>query len=404
MEQFAGPDAAASGRRIAAFRATFGADPSVLVWAPGRINLIGEHIDYCGGTVLPFAIQAGTWVAAGAAPDGLLQAASSQYAETGEAALGSPGADWLRYPCGVWRELAHIAGDSDDAALSRGHALDVHGGLMAFGGLSSSASLCLAIAMALAARMHRPIGDDPLALAQLCRTVEHRHLGVSCGIMDQAVIALSRPGCALALRCNSLQYDHVPLPLAEHAILAVHSGVPRALAGSPYNERQRQVRAAEAVLRQRMGLTDACSLAPERLREVEGWMAPAVFARLRHVVGEQARVQQAITALRAGDLPRFGLCMSASHASLRDDFEVSCAELDLIHDRSLAAGALGARLTGAGFGGVAIVLAERHRLAAIAAEVAAAFVDAGRPEPRMFVAAPAGAARVVWRSDLASHG
>jgi galactokinase len=267
MEPLPGPDEAVEAR-IDAFRRSFGRPPSVLAWAPGRINLIGEHIDYCGGTVLPFAIQPGTWVAAGDAPDRLLRAVSDQYPGIAEAALAALHDDtadaaartcriepWFRYPLGVWQELAGTrigsADEADGAATKRGHALTVAGPLMAFGGLSSSASLCLAVAIALAARLRRPIGRDPLAMARLCQTVEHRYLGVSCGIMDQAVIALARPGHALALRCDSLHYDYVPLPLRDHAVLAVHSGVPRALAASPYNARQDQVRLAEAVLRWR---------------------------------------------------------------------------------------------------------------------------------------------------------
>jgi galactokinase len=246
--------------------------------------------------------------------------------------------------------------------------------------------------------MGRSIGDSPLDLARLCQAVEHRHLGVSCGIMDQAAIALARPGMALALRCDTLDYEYVPLPLREHAVLAVHSGVPRALAGSAYNARQNQVRAAEAVLRQRLALPNACALAPERLPEVVGWFDAEVSKRLRHVVTEQARVQVAVTALAAGDLDALGRAMSASHVSLRDDFEVSCPELDLIHEQALTAGALGARLTGAGFGGVAIVLAERRRLPAIAEAISAAFVNSSRTAPRMFVAETAGPARVVWQA------
>jgi len=405
LETFAGPDDAAGAdalidRAIEGYRRSFGRRPQVLAWAPGRINLIGEHIDYCGGTVLPFAIRAGTWVAAGDAPDGRMLGVSEQYPEIAECDLAAAAADsgWLRYPRGVWQELLDAEG-AGPAARRRGHAVLARGSLMTFGGLSSSASLCLAAALVLRARLGVGMLHDPLTLARLCQRVEQRHLGISCGIMDQAAIALARPGHALALRCDTLAHEHVPLPLADHALLAVHSGVPRSLAHSPYNARQAQVRDAEAVLRQRLGLANACSLAPERLAELAGWFDNETFRRLRHAVGEQARVLRAIAALRTGDLPTFGACMNGSHVSLRDDFEVSCPELDLIHDRALAAGALGARLTGAGFGGVAIVLVARDRLESVAESVAAAFVDTGRPVPRMFVAESAGPARLVWFQD-----
>lgn len=414
LETFAGPDEAAAaeaaaaeaavadaliGEAIEAYWQSFGREPELLAWAPGRINLIGEHIDYCGGTVLPFAIRAGTWVAGGDAPDGRLLGVSEQYPEIAGLDLAAAAADsgWLRYPRGVWQEL--VDQGSGPAARRRGHALLVRGSLMTFGGLSSSASLCLATALVLSHRLDVGIRHDPLALARLCQRVEQRHLGVACGIMDQAAIALARPGHALALRCDTLAHEHVPLPLTDHAVLAVHSGVPRSLAHSPYNARQAQVRDAESVLRERLGLANACSLPPERLPEVAGWFDAESFRRLRHAVGEQARVQRAIEALRAGDLVEVGACMSDSHVSLRDDFEVSCPELDLIHDRALSAGALGARLTGAGFGGVAIVLVARHRLDAVAEAVAAGFVDTGRSVPRMFVAEPAGPARLVWSDD-----
>jgi galactokinase len=340
--------AGASGAQIAEaigdYRRSYGRDPDRLAWAPGRINLIGEHIDYCGGTVLPFAIRAGTWVAAGDAPHGRLLGASGQYPEVAATDLASGAADagWLRYPRGVWQELTEADVVAEEA-LRRGHALAVRGSLMTFGGLSSSASLCLAVALVLRPRLGLSGHHDPLVLARLCQRVEQRHLGVSCGIMDQAAIALARPGHAMALRCDTLEHEPVPLPLTGHAVLAVHSGVPRSLAHSPYNARQAQVRAAETVLRQRLGLANACSLPPERLAEVAGWFDDDVFRRLRHAVGEQARVRGAIEALRVNDLPRFGACMNGSHVSLRDNFEVSCPELDLIHDRALAAGALGAR-------------------------------------------------------------
>jgi galactokinase len=399
-----GPDQAGIDASIGAYHDAFGSLPSVVSWAPGRINLIGEHIDYCGGTVLPFGIASGTWVAAGDGPDAALLAGSDQYATIGRASLAEPQIHsetiepWVRYPRGVWQELVRAASAAPAGPEAPGHALFLRGALMTFGGLSSSASLCLATAVALARRLGLSIGESPLDLALLCQAVEHRHLGVACGIMDQAAIALARPGMALALRCDTLAYQYVPLPLHEHAVLAVHSGVPRALAGSAYNARQNQVRAAEAVLRQRLDLPNACALAPERLADVAKWFDPEVRRRLRHVVTEQSRVQVAIAALTAADLDTLGRAMGESHASLRDDFEVSCPELDLIHERALTAGALGARLTGAGFGGVAIVLAERRRLPGIAEAITAAFVDSSRPRPRMFIAETAGPARLVWQA------
>ena len=365
----------------ARFDTTFGGAPQVIAFAPGRINLIGEHIDYCGGTVLPMTIQRGTWFAARRTHSGRLRARSDNYHGLFDAALpcttdSTDETPWARYLVGVQRLLAE-----QGIALPGGLDVFITGDLPS-GGLSSSASLCVGVALCIEALTGHSLNGGRAALARLCQRVEHEFAQVHCGIMDQAVIAMSMAGHALALNCQNLDCEHVPVPSATPCWIVLDSGVPRALADAPYNIRQDEARQAEARLLPVAQVANLCSIAeadlPALANHPQVNLTEVQLRRARHCVSEQARVHTAIAALRAQDWQTLGAAMSASHVSLRDDFEVSCPELDLlVSSANATSGVYGARLTGAGFGGAAIALLDADALpnvvAAIGREFSAAF-------------------------------
>jgi len=305
------------------------------VFAPGRVNLIGDHVDYVGGLVLPMAIDLGITVDFEPGGDHI-ELRSDEDPEPAVVALPTSDAPptnpaWARYVHAVAHELGTVEGGTGIVTST----------LPVGAGLSSSAALEVAVALALGAD-----NSDPLALAQLCQRAEHRATGVPTGIMDQLVITGARTGTALLIDCRSGQRFPVGLPSGV-AVHAVHSGVSRRLVGSEYGDRRRDCEHAESIIGplRDAGLGDLASVAD-----------PIVRRRARHVITEIARVRAASASTDAHELGRL---MSASHASLRDDFEVSIPELDDLVDRlQRTDGVYGARLTGAGFGGCAVALVE----------------------------------------------
>ncbi len=305
-------------------------------WAPGRVNLIGDHTDYTGGLVLPMAIDLGTTVA-GERGGGQVVLRSSDKA--GAAVVPLDIADpstvepaWARYVAGVVAEVRPRVGFTGEVSTT----------LPIGGGLSSSAALEVAVALALGA------GGTALELAQLCQRAEQRASGVPCGIMDQLASVAGADGSALRIDCHTLEITPVPLPDGVDVVV-VDSGQQRELAGSAYAERRAQCEAAERLVG---------PLRSASLDDVERIDDPVVRRRARHVVTECARVDAFIVALGAGDLARAGQLMVESHASLRDDFEVSTPVLDdLVAGLNQREDVYGARLTGAGFGGCVVVLA-----------------------------------------------
>jgi len=319
----------AASRAEALFESAFARAPVVRASATGRVNLIGDHIDYAGGTVLPMSIAARTHVAAAPADED--DAVSEWRGDDG----------WRRYAFGVLAELR--ARGLSIPPLSLAVASDVPVGA----GLSSSAALEIAVARA--ALMAAGVDLAPREVAELCQRAEHRHAGVPCGIMDQWCVAHAAEGEAIAIECDALHARSVALPSGLR-IEIVDSGVRHALRDGGYAARRADVEEAARVLR----IAHLARLPRERWREIDALPA-RIARRARHVVMEQARVEQAIKALARGDLARFGTLLAESHASLRDEFEVSVPELDRIVDDAMSRGALGARMTGGGFGGCALV-------------------------------------------------
>ena len=362
-----------------AFAATFAAPPALLVRSPGRVNLIGEHTDYNDGWVFPAALEMGTIVAAGPRDDGRLRVVARRLGEADEAALDDlrprQGPPWARYVRGVAALLA-------ESGPLPGANLVIDGDLPLGSGLSSSASLELGVAAALLALAGRPL--ERTALARLGQRVENEIIGLQSGIMDQLAVAGGVAGHALLIDCRSYAVEPVAVPPAVR-ILVLDSAAPRALAGSAYNERRAQCESAVAKLRAaRPDLPDLRALrdvTPELLAAEGRRLDGVELRRARHVVSENERVLAGVAALRRGDAAAFGRLMVASHESLRDDYEVSGPELDALTAIALdTPGVLGARLTGAGFGGCCVALAASEQAAAAAESIAARYRAAsGRP-------------------------
>ncbi len=372
------------------FRREFGRFPAGTWVAPGRINLIGEHTDYNDGFVLPIALPHQVTVTAARRDDDTLRLVSGQadrHVELRVDDLAPSRVDgWAAYPAGVvWalRQRGHAVGGLD---------LLIDGDVPPGAGLSSSAALECATAMAAA-----DLYDVDLAgrgLAELARYAENEFVGVPCGVMDQAASVLCSAGHALLLDTRSMATTQVPFdPAAEGlTLLVIDTRAPHQLADSAYAARRRSCERAASVLGVPAlrdvdidGLDAALAALPSA--ELRG--------RTRHVVTENARVARFVALLRAGRLAEAGPVLTASHTSLRDDYEVTCPELDTAVEAALTAGALGARMTGGGFGGCVIALLPSERVAGCVTGVRQAFERSGFAAPATFTATPSDGARRV---------
>jgi UDPglucose--hexose-1-phosphate uridylyltransferase len=379
---------------VEALAEAFGPGPgAVTAFAPGRVNLIGEHTDYNDGHVLPMALEAGLSVAARPRAGREVRARAVDLGASVSFPLDGPhrpdpAHPWSNYLRGVVQALQQAGVRLEGVDLA-------FGGTLAQGaGLSSSAALEVATALALQALHGFPM--DLPRLARICQAAENQLVGVQCGIMDPFASLAARAGHALLLDCRSLACEQVPLHLAGHAVAVIHSGVRHALVGSEYNRRRQDCAAGVEALRARFpGVAALRDATPQMLEACQGALDPVVFRRCRHVVAEEARVLGAIAALRAGDLAGFGALMDASHASLRDDYEVSCPEVDLLVELTRRTpGVLGARITGGGFGGCTVNLVERGALARLREEVLPAYVSRTGKEAWLVVGEGADGAEV----------
>ena len=377
-------------RVVTAFRERTGRDPDGVWAAPGRVNLIGEHTDYNDGFVLPAAIDRQVVAAAGRGQGRRLRAWSLQTGPPADLELDGIGPGrvdgWAAYPAGVAWALGQAGVEVGGADLV------VDGDVPAGAGLSSSAALECATATALADLFGA--GLDRVALAGVARRAENEVVGVPSGVMDQMVSMLGRAGHALFLDTRSLGTEQVPLPLeaAGLCLLVLDTRAGHRLVDGAYADRRAACEAAAATL----GVAALRDATPEQVEAAAGEVGEERFRRARHVVTENARVLEAVGLLRAGDLDRLGPLLAASHASLRDDYEVSSPELDTAVEAAVAAGAVGARMTGAGFGGSAIALAGTELAGRVGDRVRDAFAAAGFGPPAVeAVTASDGARRLV---------
>lgn len=365
--------------------------PDAIARAPGRVNLIGEHTDYNGGLVLPAAIELGTRVVLRLRDDDRVVGRSRERGESSADRREPARGDWLDYPRGVARELERIG-----AFPQRGFALEVESTLPEGAGLSSSAALEAASALALLAAAGSAPRISRAELAQLCQRAEADFVGVPCGIMDQFTVLCSEPGRALRLDCATLATRAVALP-PDWAILIFDSGVERSLRAGAYAERRRECERALAGARRALArpLASLSELVDDELPALADALDPVCLRRARHVVTENRRVDLLAEALARGDARAAGRAMFASHASLRSDFEVSCAECDALVDDARELGCIGARMTGAGFGGCIVALAEAPRAASFATALAERFRARFGRTPRHFRTGAAGPAELV---------
>ncbi|XP_037571635.1 galactokinase [Dermacentor silvarum] len=375
------------------FRTEFGSDPVYYGSAPGRVNLIGEHVDYCDGLVLPCAMPMYT-VVVGSAVVGssMCNVHSLSYPEPASFELPSEenplkpgGPSWSNYVRGV---VAHFPG-----RLRSGFNAVVISSVPAGAGLSSSAALEMAMFSFLRALLQPEELSDAHQAPLCCQKAEHEFAGVPCGIMDQMAAYWSKPGHALLLDCRSLALEHVPVNLTSVVILVTDSQVKHALTGGEYAQRRENCQAASAILGK--------SLRDASLEDLEGCrerMTLEQYRRARHVISEIQRTAQAAELLRKGDFRSLGELMNASHASLRDDFEVSCPELDELTRLSLESGAYGSRLTGAGFGGCTVTLVEEQHLTAVMDNIKNNY----KGQARFYICKPSGGASYGRMSSLNS--
>jgi galactokinase len=331
-------------------------------FAPGRINLIGEHTDYNGGHVFPAAISYGTYALAAKRPDNLLRFYSINLNESGIITASLDDLSyreedgWANYPKGMLLYLQQYA-DKMNAGLD----ILFYGNIPNGAGLSSSASIELVTGV-LADHMY-DIGIDRIPLVQIGQRVENEYIGVNSGIMDQFAVGMGKQGHAILLDCQSLEYQHAPVDLTEHVILIANTNKQRALSGSKYNERRSQCEAALRDLQQHLPIQSLGELTPEAFEQHCTLISnPISIKRARHAVYENNRTIEALKQLQKHDLTAFGELMNESHRSLRDDYEVTGKELDtLVQAAWSQPGVLGARMTGAGFGGCAIALVEKDK-------------------------------------------
>jgi galactokinase len=366
------------------FAEIFGGAPDIVWSAPGRVNLIGEHTDYNDGFVLPFALTKRTAVAAARRADERITVRSSAYAADASMRLGdiAPGkvAGWPAYPLGVAWALSQIR----ELPALPGADLFIDSDVPAGGGLSSSAALEMAVAGALASLWGLTLSVPELALAG--QRAENEVVGAPTGIMDQYASLLGRPDAAVLLDCRTREARTVPLRLAPAGLTLVlaDTGERHAHAAGAYAARRASCEKAAREL----GVPALRDVDTADLPGIEGLLDDETFRRVRHVVTENARVQATVAALEAGAMKTVGRHLTASHRSMRDDYEITTPALDLAVEAALAAGALGARMTGGGFGGSTITLIDARRVPTLTTAMHDAFAAAGLSPPQLSIVSP----------------
>jgi galactokinase len=370
------------------FLETFGEEPDLVAAAPGRVNLIGEHIDYSEGFVLPFAIKDRTLVAARKRDDSTVRIASAQRrskivtVDISEVRPGLKG-EWERYALGVLWSMG----------VKSGVDLLIDGHVPLGAGLSSSAALECSVATAMNHLFD--MGFNLEELARLTQKAENQYVGVPCGIMDQSVSLMASRGFALLLDCRDLSTRNIPFDVASHGLelLVIDTQAHHALTDGGYAERRASCEAVAA----KLSVKSMRELTMAQLDSARATLSETEYIRARHAITEMKRVLDCVDALGSGDFVKVGQLINESHRSLRDDYTVSCPELDTAVEASLAAGALGSRMVGGGFGGSAIALIEAAKTSQTISAIEKAFADKKFKAPRFFTSLPSQGAELLSR-------
>ncbi len=368
-----------------AFAQRLGTTPSLIIRAPGRVNIIGEHTDYNDGFVLPMAIDRAVWLALRPRTDQQVILYALDMDDEGVFRLDDlePGQGWLEYVKGV----AHIL--QEEGFSLQGWEGVMAGDVPIGAGLSSSAGLELA-----AARAFTAVSDvswNPKQMARFSQRAENEWVGMNCGIMDQMISAMGVADHALLIDCRSLETENVPLPPGTNVII-LDTATRRGLVDSAYNERRQQCEAAAAYF----GVPALRDVSVQTFNADADGLDDLTLRRARHVITENNRTLQAAAAMRAGDALTLGQLMDASHVSMRDDFEISSPELDHMVDiAQLQPGCYGARMTGGGFAGCAVALVESKEATAFAENVSAQYAAVTGLDPQIYICTPTDGAEVI---------
>lgn len=366
------------------FQELFNHEAEIVAAAPGRVNLIGEHVDFLDGFVLPFAIKDVTTVAIARNNLNKIRIASAQEGFKIEEILElAPltGTPWTRYPVGVIWSLG----------ISEGLDLLIDGKVPLGAGLSSSAALEAAVGTALNKLFNLNLSLPELSLA--CQKAENVYVGMPCGIMDQSVSIMGKEGHALLLDCRDLSTEHIPFDIAPHGLelLVIDTQVHHELVDGGYAERRASCEKAIKDL----GISSLRDISVEEFVARKSELDPTTYIRAFHAVTEMQRVKDAVSALKRGDFETFGQIVTQAHISLRDNYTVSCPELDLAADTANQNGALGARMIGGGYGGSAIAILKNGDVENVKRKISENFAKAGFKAPRFFISTPAQGARVL---------
>ncbi|MBO2943358.1 galactokinase [Paenibacillus sp. F411] len=372
---------------VSTFHSKYGTSdaPLRMFNAPGRVNLIGEHLDYNGGYVLPAALEFGTTLLIRERKDNQVAFASTnlpyEAAAGPEESYGGKTGEWTDYPVGVIVELEKLG-----CSLTKGYELLYHGDIPNGAGLSSSASIEVVTAYAFMSM--EGCDRDPVEIAKLSQRAENQFVGVNSGIMDQFAVANGRSNHAILLMCDTLEYDLVPFETGSYKIVIANTNKRRGLVDSKYNERRSECDSAlEQLQGTRPELNYLAQLTPEQFQELQGVIEDeTVRKRAQHVVEENQRVLDSVAALKENNLQAFGSFMNDSHTSLRHLYEVTGDELDvMVEEFQRQEGTLGARMTGAGFGGCTVALVHEDHVEQVIAEVAVGYEKRTGLKPDFYV-------------------
>jgi len=355
-------------------------------FAPGRVNLIGEHTDYNNGYVMPFSLQYGTWLLARLSSDPLVKFKSKNFPMTAQVCMKHDirpiGDTWINYPLGVFAEMNKLGFQTGGIELL------YSGDIPNEAGLSSSASIEMVTAFAINELFSN--GISPVELVKIGQAAENEFVGMKCGIMDQFAVTMGIKDHAVFLDCGTLDYETVPFDLGDYTIMICNTNKKRGLANSKYNERRMECEKAVEELSKDINIISLSDLNPGEFNNMKHLISdPVVYKRASHVISENQRVLMAKEKLKNGDLEELGKLMTESHESLRNDYEVSCKELDIMVETSNAIeGVLGSRMTGAGFGGCTISILHNTQIETFTNCVGKSYFEKTAKKADFYIAQP----------------